>query len=172
MLVVEYGHLAVTKRKGKRRIVTRHFFILNSKTYEKDYQLIECMFSTLCILGLLQSGDTRKRAETTTKHRCPRIPTFPHDQHVDFYQVGHPQRTNMASAIRYSGRQPHGSHFERNTSCTRQQRRERPIYALSHKKYVHIYSPRPTRWTDVANAMVYRCRRTIYHSHKSNSRFY
>ena len=43
---------------------------------------------------------------------------------------------------------------------------------LFHKKHVHIHSPRPTRWQNVASTMGYRCQPTACYSYKSDSKFY
>ena len=67
---------------------------------------------------------------------------------------------------------PNGSHTERQSPCQRRRGRERPVHSLFHKKHVHIHSPRPTRWQNVASTMGYRCQPTACYSYKSDSKFY
>lgn len=127
-------------------------------------------FSEIWICGLY-TRNTRRQAETT-KQCCPGIPIIPHHQYVDFYQAGYPQRSHVASTIRHSRRRPNGSRAKRKLPCRKRQCRERAIHPLFHKKHVHIHSPRPTRWQNVASAMGYRCRPTACYSYKSDSKFY
>mgnify|MGYP001536662858 CR=1 FL=1 len=82
------------------------------------------------------------------------------------------KRSHVASTIRHSRRQPNGSRAKRKLPCRKRKCRERAIHPLFHKKHVHIHSPRPARWQNVANTMGYRCQPTACYSYKSDSKFY
>ena len=66
VLVVEYGHLAVTKRKASEEWLHAFPIFKPIEKNEKNYPNIEYIVSPLDMLDLQQPGSTRKRAETTT----------------------------------------------------------------------------------------------------------
>ena len=124
----------------------------------------------LFLTGLMACSTPEDKPKQQS-NAAPAFQLFP-TTNVDFYQAGYPQRSHVASTIRHSRRRPNGSRAKRKLPCRKRQCRERAIHPLFHKKHVHIHSPRPTRWQNVASAMGYRCRPKACYSYKSNSKFY
>lgn len=76
----------------------------------------------LFLTGLMACSTPEDKPKNKTM--LPGIPIIPHHQYVDFYQIGYPKRSHVASTIRHSRRRPNGSRVKRKLPCRKRQCRE------------------------------------------------